>query len=370
MLIPIRHSHPQSRSAWRTIVALAVLAASTSLPLRSNAALAPPAKEPVTTPPAGHSITAESQYAPDALIGDLNFPGGTVKQYVEAVEAAIKPRPLNVMFYDQAAQVLVGAVRLRSISVGTAMRMLNSEIANNSVKVQYTDGKVPGDQGVYFLRGQMNAVDANLLRSLTTRAFSLREWTVAESPDAAPLAESRRAAALGAIEQGLSFGVESNPGPYFKPVVRYHPESGLLFVRANGEDQQIAESIVKQLDESFRGAEDSKRDSGRLQAMAQKIAGLQRELEEARTKLDSKGSQLPTTVLVPIPESIQAKAIAIATTALSRDSVVVGTALEFTPTQLGVQVRGAPDRVSRAQAALIAAAAAISELGAGQQPKP
>jgi hypothetical protein len=369
--LPDRHAFSTARTAFPLCVVLAVAAATTGVALQSIAASEPPAARPaVVAATSGSVIAADPRESQVAIIDDLSFPGGTVKQYVEAVEAAIKPMPLNVVYVDRGEQALVQAVRLRRVAASSALRLLFGPLTGGAVSVDFSASSGSGDVGVFVIRGESNPVDAGLRSSMSTRVFSLREWTVAATPDDVAIADSRRAAALGAIEEGLSLSAESKPGPYIKPTVRYHAGSGLLFVLANEDDHRVAESIVRQLDESFRVAENSKKDAGRLQAMAQKIAGLQRELEEARTKLDSKGSQSPTTVLVPIPESIQAKAIAIATTALSRDSVVVGTALEFTPTQLGVQVRGAPDRVSRAQAALIAAATAISELGAGQQPKP
>ncbi|MFN9970140.1 MAG: hypothetical protein ACK58T_09610, partial [Phycisphaerae bacterium] len=64
----------------------------------------------------GSVIAADPRESQVAIIDDLSFPGGTVKQYVEAVEAAIKPMPLNVVYVDRGEQALVQAVRLRRVA--------------------------------------------------------------------------------------------------------------------------------------------------------------------------------------------------------------------------------------------------------------
>lgn len=358
--LPDRHAFSTARTAFPLSVVLAVAAATTGVALQSIAASEPPAARPaVVTATSGSVIAIDPRDSQVALIDELSFPGGTVKQYVEAIESAIKPLPLNVMFYDQADKVLVGSIRLRSVSVGTAMRMLNSEIANNSVTVQYAEGKVPGDQGVYFLRGQMNAVDANLLRSLTTRVFSLREWTVAESPDAAPLADSRRAAALGAIEQGLSFGLESNPGPYFKPIVRYHPESGLLFVRASGQDQDIAESIVRKLEQSFRDADNAKKDQDANESQRVKIQALQKEVDEFRAKVQAAKAPSPVSESLPVRADIRGQVLKATREVAGGYGSVFGR-LEISEGPTGIELRGPVDLVHHA---LCAARAASKVLG-------
>lgn len=361
MSIRKNHSIPDRGSAFRRRGLIAVAATSVGFSMLCIASSEPPAAQPAVV-----AATGGSPYATDpgdsqgALIGELSFPGGTVKQYVEAIEAAIKPLPLNVMFYDRAEQVLVGAIRLRSVSVGTAMKILNSEIANNSVAVQFGAGKVPGDQGVFFLRGQMNSVDANILRALTTSVYSLREWTVAESPDAAPLAESRRTAALGAIEQGLSFGIDSNPGPYFKPIVRYHPESGLLFVRASGQDQEIAASIVRKLEQSFRDADNSKKSEEDDQKRTLKMLSLEREVDVLRAKLDTAKKPPLLSGVVRVREDIRAKVLDVAREVTKQYGSIDGN-LEISETPKGIQLKGPGDLVHYAVNAARAAAKVLGD---------
>lgn len=371
MSIPKNHSIPDSRSAFWRRGLIAVAATSVGFSMLCIASSEPPAAQPAVV-----AATGRSPYATDprdsqvAIIEELSFPGGTVKQYVDAIEAAIKPVPLNVVYVDRGEQALVQAVRLRRVAASSALRLLFGPLTAGAVSVEFSAGSGSGDVGVFVIRGESNPVDAGLRSAMSTRVFSLREWTIAATPDDVATADSRRAAALGAIEEGLSLSADSKTGPHIKPTVRYHAGSGLLFVLANEDDHRVAESIVRQLEESFRVAENSKKDSGRLQAMAQKIAGLQHELNEARSKLDAKNAPEPTTLLVPMAEAIQPRAIAIVSETLSKDSVVAGTTLQMTPGQLGVEVRGDPDRVARARAALLAAAVAIGEPGAGQQTKP
>ncbi|MBY0113865.1 MAG: hypothetical protein K2Y21_13690 [Phycisphaerales bacterium] len=359
--LPDRHAFSTARTAFPLSFVLAVAAATAGVALRGSAASEPPAARP-----AGGAATSGSVIATDprdsqvAIIEELNFPGGTVKQYVEAVEAAIKPLPLNVVYVDRGEQAGVQAVRLRRVAASSAMRLLFGPLTGGLVSVEFSSSSGSGDVGVFVIRGESNPVDAGLRSAMSTRVFSLREWTVAGNADELTLADSRRAVALGAIEEGLSLSAESKPGPYVKPTVRYHAGSGLLFVLANPDDHRVAESIVKQIDESFRVAENAKKHRDEEQKQTLKMLSLQREVDTLRAKLDTAKKPPLLSGVVRVREDIRAKVLDVAREVTKQYGSIDGN-LEISETPKGIQLKGPADLVHYAVNAARAAAMVLGD---------
>lgn len=357
-----RHVFTVTRSTWTSKVIVAVtLASVVSLPLSVFAKGSGDPKEPS---PAAASQLAKAESTADTrqrVIEELNFPGGTAKQYVEAVEAAIKPRPLNVIFSGDSSQVAVRGIRLRQVSVDTAMRVLHGPLTDEKVWVNFTLDDAAGNTGVYVIASQPRDQDARPSNFMSTRTYSLRACTVADSPEDEPRAESMRKVALSAIEQGLSFAGEAMPAPYVRPTVRYHPESGLMFVRASDRDQSVAESIVKQLDDSFRGEINRSKKDAEQRAMALKFVSMRQELDDAKSRLaflDANPS-IEERVLVR-PELIE-RVVAAAKAAIAAEATADAKPLDFFVFDSGVRIQGDTRRVRAAKAAVLAAAAALGQ---------
>lgn len=285
-------------------------------------------------------------------IKDLDFPGGTLKQYVDAIAAAIHPVPMNVIYRGGAERQSVQSVRLRGVSPRSAVFLLERSLTASYLTIEFLGGAKREAQGIFIISSNDAMADEAAERGLVTRVYSLRELTIAASPDSQPAAEARRTAALAALEQGLAIAQKPSRGPTIAPLLRFHAESGLLFVKANGEQQFVVESVVRELKSSFQAEEALRRG-----------ATIDREKEVAR---DSKNT-ISLRVLVGEPR--RERVIEITRSVIAKFGNAEGQAVQVVSEADGVVIRGRADVASNAWAVAVAAAKGLGEENPESAPK-
>lgn len=165
--------------------------------------------------------------APEESRADIDFPGGTVAQFVEQVRRAFPGT--NVVLEAGAEAVLVGPMKLLAITPADALIaacVTTSEGGKNQIAVD-------GHAGLYILRGHGPSASND---PVETRVWALQ-----------PVLETRKIKledAMTAVELGIKLtGGEAS--------VKFHAETGLLLVRGNNEQLNAVNQVVARLSESF-----------------------------------------------------------------------------------------------------------------------
>ena len=97
-----------------------------------------PAQQRPQTAPASTENAALRN--PDLVKFDLNFPGGTPKQLVEAIEKS-SGQPLNAVIPDPYADLKLPPLKMRGVNVGELFGALQLASAEH---MQYISGNTPG----------------------------------------------------------------------------------------------------------------------------------------------------------------------------------------------------------------------------------
>jgi len=181
------------------------------------------------------SDRSAGQDGQDAQLISLNFPGGTVLAYVNAVRKAAGD--FNVVIAPEAAEVQMPAVNVKQITVAAAIDLLDGRTLDlPGRRVQLAAMQMP----VYdTLERQTYQVLAKASGRPTVRAASV--WTVAALLDADIPAE----AVLSAVETAIEVVASST-----RPDVRFHEDTALLIASGDHDQLQAIEHVLDSLNES------------------------------------------------------------------------------------------------------------------------
>jgi hypothetical protein len=181
------------------------------------------------------SDRSAGQDGQDAQLISLNFPGGTVLAYVNAVRKAAGD--INVVIAPEAAEVQMPAVTVKQITVAAAIDLLDGRTLDlPGRRVQLGAMQMP----VYdTLERQTYQVIAKVSGRPTVRATSV--WTVASLLDA----DIPAAAVLSAVETAIEVVASST-----KPDVRFHEDTALLIASGDHDQLQAIEHVLDGLNES------------------------------------------------------------------------------------------------------------------------
>jgi hypothetical protein len=176
----------------------------------------------------------------------ITFKGGTLAEYAAALRAASDGA--NILVPEQATDVRVPAITLKDATVFSALEALG-ELVIDDYQVKVRAIMSPLAQPVYAVRvsrvravagapGQ-GMVDE---RARVVRVFSIKSLIQAHPGD--PAEGLKAETILTAIETGLSFTGEAARA---KAVVRYHADSGILFVHGTLEQVGVVEQVLASL---------------------------------------------------------------------------------------------------------------------------
>ena len=223
------------------------------------------------TPPTFAQVPGQAPAMEPSL--SIDFPGGTVTQYVEALKKSGKP--VNVVTSERAAKQQLAPISLSQVNVGVAVYAIQAASTSASgqwrIEMIHTPGPrmaqwpTPGDAySVDFFpfgkRGEDVVVESYSLQRI------LRPDGKGEGADPKIV--------LTAIETGLHLQNEGGDQP---PDLKFHADSGLLFVRGSNADVKLVGSIVNRMSD----------DAGRRATAAER-----RSQEDAMRNIATKEAQL------------------------------------------------------------------------------
>jgi hypothetical protein len=180
----------------------------------------------------------------------VDFDGGTIAEFLKAVEVARGGKAVNVLVTD-AGGILVDPLKLTNVSVESAMEAL--QYAARTVRGQPVSvGDFGGGDGekVYALRTQGAPRGAGGLPRSDTMVLSLNGVTKPAwangGPDGLPVET-----VLTAVETAIMMAGQDEQNP---PTMRFHRESGLLIVKGTPEQLSTAGQVVESLSVDVRNA--------------------------------------------------------------------------------------------------------------------
>ncbi|HYE02906.1 MAG TPA: hypothetical protein VD963_06695 [Phycisphaerales bacterium] len=168
----------------------------------------------------------------------VNFPGGTLQQFVEQLRAASGEDPANIVCHAETSSIAVPPIQLQHVTVGSALAALNylTYGSERPVSVTVIDGPAP-----VLAVAPMHRSAAGV----STSVFSLAEIIGAAAGEER---QRRVQPVLMAIEAALLFsGGQGN--------ARFHEDSGLLMVRGSHDDLQLVHSVIAALRDEARQRE-------------------------------------------------------------------------------------------------------------------
>lgn len=199
---------------------------------------------------------------PSQTIASLEFKGGTVAQYVEALKNAGAAG--RVVITGDPGDVPMQAVSLKNVTVEAAVRILDG--------IEQSSGATMREVGVEYIDGlfRVHVLSRTRTTETTSRVWSLRAMT-ASGLESDVL--------LGAIEAGLETLDSAN-----QPNLRYHEPTSLLIAVGDGASLGLIEAIIRGLDQT---ASVSTHTMTPLDRMRQQRDSLMRERERVLTTLHS-----------------------------------------------------------------------------------
>jgi hypothetical protein len=184
---------------------------------------------------------------PQAPALSVEFPGGTVNEYIAALKAAAGATPVNAVISGDAGDRILPRISLRSVTVSTAISAIEAAAgsADGRWSIQPIGG---GPGGAYAI-----AVDADRNNggrgSQLFEVHSIQQLIQGEGAMPAEVV-------LSAVEASLERAPDGRP----RAEIRFHKDSGLLLVRGRDRDVLGVRQVVQTLtNESGRKAKDTAR---------------------------------------------------------------------------------------------------------------
>ncbi|MBX3359339.1 MAG: hypothetical protein KF745_13040 [Phycisphaeraceae bacterium] len=222
------------------------------------------------------------------MVISLKFPGGTLSEYVKAIQAAA-PGNVNIMVSSDAASMMVPPTEMKGVAVSSALEVLPmmARAEGRTAYVQ-TVGDVVAGTGVYSVASKPNFIPQPMPQSPfpapgpETAVFSVRELTnPVMDRGAGPGVPIE--SVLTAIDAAAQLaGAEAE-----QPQIRYHKDSGVLIVRALPQQLTTIKSILQTMqgdivDRRVAAMTAAERQRDRAKAVAAAQRALERAMDDIR----------------------------------------------------------------------------------------
>lgn len=195
----------------------------------------------------------------------VNFPGGTMRDYVALVQKAAAPSQVNVVQPPNAAEMKLPEISLKEVTVKSALEAIQwalyDEYGNPQFGIQASsnDGDTTPLYAVVVLRnvqqqmGRPQGVPRSQEQRSQIEVFSIRELIEGRGGGEGDEAKQGRANVLSAIEAALRMQRDEGQPP---PEIKLHQETSLLIVRGTQDQINIVRSVLNRLrdDAERRGA--------------------------------------------------------------------------------------------------------------------
>lgn len=163
----------------------------------------------------GSPVIAASETTSASDLFDLDFPGGSLQEYVDAIRKQV--RNANIIVMPEAMDITLPTIHLTSVDVGGSLAMLNNlrtKTSSQEIKtiVSYHHGnRNLGESDIYTINAEISSL------KYITEVYSVREIIRGHVSDKH---------LLSLIESSLAALPEDLPAAK----VQYHPETGVLIV--------------------------------------------------------------------------------------------------------------------------------------------
>ncbi len=191
----------------------------------------------------------------------VEFPGGTVANFIEALRQAASPDPVNAVVSDTASRVVLAPVRLRKVALETAIQSIETAAGDigswriSRVRLERRDrdplvGESPVFSVLFEPKRSSAARSADLVEKPMIQVYSLRDVTDPKPGDPPGVTlVLKPETVLTAIKSGIELAsAESTP----TVEIKYHQDSGLLIVRGSPEQTGLVQSTLNALEGDVR----------------------------------------------------------------------------------------------------------------------
>jgi hypothetical protein len=199
----------------------------------------------------------------------IDFPGGTVADYVASIR---KQSPdSNILLMADAEVVPVPAMRLRNVTLGAAIQILDPLVLENEMAQVRLGTDVthnPPGEAVWSIVAR-----AKYQKAPSQTAVIAVGHVLAGEVDAESL--------LTAIETGLSLFGEQ----YQRPEMRFHEPTGLIIARGHPQQVSMINDVVNQIYENIKSSQERRLREQSMIDAEQKISALEAELSDTVSEL-------------------------------------------------------------------------------------
>ncbi len=208
------------------------------------------------------------------LYFDLDFPGGTLEQYLDAIRKAHPGS--NVKLSDESKTARIPAMKLNGVTLGAAVKLVNGDTLNtagDTVIIWNTPVKIAGRIERAYRLGVTIMIEASAKgkgeKSSDQQIKGGRSnvWSLRDLVDAGMKMDD----VLGAVRVALK--TIDKPSQ-----IRLHEPTSLLIVRGTKEQLELVDQTVSAM------AEDVRKRSGKGEWTAEQIDDLQGELVKAQVE--------------------------------------------------------------------------------------
>jgi len=247
----MRRPSPFAALSLFASVALSCVASAQSEPNQGlSAAQAAAARNQTATP-------RPDPIRPPMPIIDVEFPGGSVQEFVSAIQKAASQSsaktPVNVMVPSEAADVPLPAVSLKRVSAETALQTLRHAFGNHGPFQLRSDNMTSdGDEGLTFalqFSKQFSGVpqQVTMHQPAVSQAYSLRGLLIAPAELDQNDSGLRLSAdaVLGALK--LASELEATDATVAPTQLLYHEDTKLLIARGTPDQHRLIEGVIEQI---------------------------------------------------------------------------------------------------------------------------
>ena len=231
-------------------------------------------------------VPTQPKAEPPQLI-ELEFPGGTIAEYVEALNEVVGKA--NIVVMAAARDIEMPPIELNSVALGSALELIQGEFQpQERVRVQ-----VHVDEVSMYEEGEkpIHRVFAEVHRQGRPSETSVHVWTVANllsenlPPDAV----------LTAVETAVELVTDLR-----QPAeIRFHEATGLIIARGSRQQLEAVDYVVRQVEEGIERRRAASREAqempsearARITVLEEEVRQRSRETEMLKLRVQETGRE-------------------------------------------------------------------------------
>ena len=185
----------------------------------------------------GTAVSPAQNAQPTRGIVSIDFGGGSLEDFVEEIRGA--GENINILIPPEAAEVTVPAVSLKNVGVEAALEAVATITLSETVSVGVST-KLGAGVPIYAVRVNFSGPSRRSgSGNLDVRVISIRSLTESLPGDPEP---ARITTSAETILTAIDTGMEVVGGA--QATIKYHEDSGLLFVKGTRTQLNITENII------------------------------------------------------------------------------------------------------------------------------